>query len=108
MEHWTASLVNLWGKKYLFQRLATGTSHCITCHARLYHWYMETRGHRRLRLFLQKTELTINQLAILAEISPQQIYHLTEGRRRASLDVAAALERATNGAIKATYWTVVL
>lgn len=65
----------------------------------------ETRGHRKLARFLKKAELSKADLAKLAGLKPMQIYHLTVGRRRASLDVAVALEKASRGAIDAKSWT---
>ena len=64
-----------------------------------------TRGHKTLLRFLKKSELTPSQLAQLAGISQMQISHLIQGRRRASLEVAVALEQATLGAVTARSWT---
>lgn len=64
----------------------------------------ETKGHKRLRRFLDKTELTAAQLAKLAGLSQMQVSHLICGRRKASLGVAVALERATHNAIPVGSW----
>lgn len=65
---------------------------------------METNGHRRLRRFLMTSELTCVQLAQLAGVDPNQLYHLTSGRRRASLELAVRLEEATRGAVDVSSW----
>lgn len=66
---------------------------------------MDTMGHRRLRSFLRRSELSAAQLAKLAGLSPAQVSHLMVGRRRASLDVAVRLQRATRGAVPCESWT---
>ena len=63
-----------------------------------------TKGSRRLCEFLRRAELTGAQLAQMSGLEPMQIYHLTNGRRRASLLVAVRLEKATRGAVPAESW----
>jgi plasmid maintenance system antidote protein VapI len=64
----------------------------------------ETVGHRKLRRFLKKT--TAAELAKLTGLTPMQISHLVCGRRKASLDVAVRLEKASKGKIAAKSWTL--
>ena len=71
-----------------------------------YTWRMDTEGHRRLKQFLGRAELNGAQLAKLAGLRPMQVYHLTRGRRRPSLDVACRLEAATHGAVPCAAWIV--
>lgn len=63
-----------------------------------------TNGTRRLCKFLRDADLTGAQLAQMSGLEPMQIYHLTNGRRRASLLVAVRLEKATRGAVPAESW----
>ncbi len=64
-----------------------------------------TRGHVLLRSYIQTTTgMTEAQLARDAEVTPMQISHLMSGRRRASLEVAVALERASQGIIESAAW----
>jgi len=63
-----------------------------------------TIGHERLRRFLGQTQLNISELARLADCTPLQISHLLAGRRRASLDLAVRIDKATNGAVDVYSW----
>jgi len=65
---------------------------------------METRGHQEIRLYLADKGLTGPKLAELAGLTPMQVAHLLKGRRRASLEVAVALEFATKGAVRPRDW----
>ena len=65
---------------------------------------LDTKAHRRLRRFLRKSELTAKDLAQLSGLTPMQISHLICGRRRASLEVAVALEKVTQGAVAPRAW----
>lgn len=68
---------------------------------------MKTKGHEQLVRYILKTKLTAAQLASRAGLHYMQVRHLVHGRRRASLDVAMALESATRGAVSAKAWTEV-
>ena len=65
---------------------------------------METQGHRRLRRFLKTSGLTPGQLCKIAGLSPPQLSHLLMGRRRASLEVAVKLQKATRRAVPCESW----
>lgn len=63
-----------------------------------------TLGQQKLVDFLRDSNLTGAQLAQISDLDPMQIYHLTRGRRRASLLVAVRLREATRGAIPIESW----
>lgn len=62
-----------------------------------------TRGHILLDNYLNSEKAA--KLAEEAGLDYMQIQHLTHRRRRASLDVAFALEDASGGFIEARAWT---
>ena len=66
---------------------------------------LDTVGHAKLRAFLNRSKLTIAGLARCAGLTSMQVSHLVCGRRGASLEVAVALERTTEGIIRTRYWT---
>ena len=65
---------------------------------------IHTEGHRHLKAFLRRSELTGAQLAQLSGLQPMQLYHILHGRRRASLEVAVRLADATRGAVPVRSW----
>jgi transcriptional regulator with XRE-family HTH domain len=65
---------------------------------------MYTSGHVKLRQYLATKGLGLSEFAGLAGLSLMQVSHLYNGRRRASFEVAFAIEEATNGEIKAESW----
>jgi len=65
---------------------------------------METRGHKQLKAFMRRSELRGFELARLAGLTSMQVYHLINGRRRASLEVAIRLQDATRGAVQIRSW----
>jgi transcriptional regulator with XRE-family HTH domain len=64
----------------------------------------QTEGQRRLAICVNGPRGSKRKLAAVAGISDVTLSHLLSGRRRPSLDVALALEKATRGRVKVQSW----
>lgn len=64
-----------------------------------------TVAHIEMKRYLETHSMNGSGLAQQAGLSSMQVAHLLKGRRRASLEVAVALELATRGAVTPRAWT---
>jgi transcriptional regulator with XRE-family HTH domain len=58
----------------------------------------------RLSKYLAEKDMTQAELCRLSGLPPPQVSEYVNGNRRPGLDAAFAIERATDGAVPASYW----